>query len=247
VSLKKGIHIWDLRLLREALAERRLDWEAPPLAAPTPRASLQRVEWVRGDYERIRDLREAANYDLAVRAAPTLAQRWYLRGRYRQAAGQAERATADFRKALELQPAAAHLANALAWVLCTHPEQARNTEEAVTLAHLATERQPGEWSYHNTLGIALYRASRFTEALQELNTSFQSSAGQSGAFDLYFLALASQRLNDAQAAQSYYARAVAWHRAQTNLPPDQVQELDAFAAEAAKVLGPSQSPAPSKP
>jgi serine/threonine protein kinase/WD40 repeat protein/tetratricopeptide (TPR) repeat protein len=247
VNLKKGIHIWDLRLLRAALAERRLDWDAPPLTPCAPSGLPLRVEWDRGDYEQIRDVQEAANYDLAVQAAPTLAQRWYLRGLYRQARGQPEQASEDFRKALELRPGAAHPANALAWLLCTGPGKIRNIDEAVKLARSATERQPGEWNFHNTLGIALYRAGRLPEAMDELNTSLKGSAGQSDAFDLYFLAMASERLNDAKAAQVYYARAAAWHRAQTNLPPDQIRELDGFAAEAAKLLGRSTSSAPTKP
>lgn len=246
VNLKKGIQIWDLRLVREALSQRHLDWDAPPSALPSPRAELRRAEWQRGDYERIRDQRESANYDLAVHAAPTLAQRWYLRGLYRQAAALPERAAEDFRKALELQPGTAHFANSLAWALCTSPEPSDHAEEAVKVARVATERRPGEWSYHNTLGIALYRAGRVNEAVTELNTSLNSSAGQSDAFDLYFLAMASYRLDEPVAAQEHYARAAAWHRAQKNLPPDQVRELDAFAAEAASVLGLAQTPASSK-
>jgi WD40 repeat protein len=238
VHRNKGMHVWNLRLLREELAQRGLDWDAAqPVSSARPLGDSIRVRWVRGDYERIRNLREAANYDLAVQAAPMLAQRWFLRAAYRQRAGFTEQAIADWRKALELRPNDPMLSNELAWLLCTGPEQFRNPGEAVKLATNATTRQPGEWSYHNTLGIALYRAGRLTEAMEELKKSLKGSAGQTAGFDLYFLAMASYRQGNTNAAQSYYAEAIAWQRIQSNLPAEQVRELDAFAAEAAKTLG----------
>jgi len=233
----KGVHLWDLRLLREELAQRGLDWDAEPAVSAAPHAESLRVQWVRGDYERLRDLQKSANYDLAVRAAPSLAQRWFLRASYRRLAGHHEQALADFRKAVELRPNDPVLSNSLAWALCTGPENIRNPNEAVILAWNATERQPGEWSYHNTLGIALYRAGRLTEALEELKKSLKGSAGQADGYDLYFLAMAHFRQGNRTEAHSCFSQATAWHRAHSNLPAEQVRELDEFSAEAAKTLG----------
>jgi len=243
----KGMHLWDLRLLREELAQRGLDWDAaPPAPAPT-RGEALRVQWVRGDYEKLRDLRKTANYDLAVRAAPTLAQRWFFRASYRQLAGLHEQAIADYRKALEIRPDDAMLSNALAWLLCTGPEKIRNPREAVKLAMNATERRPGEWSFHNTLGVALYRAGRLAEAVKELQLSLKGSAGQTDGFDMYFLAMAYYSKGDTGTAHDYFSRAVTWQRAQSKLPADQVRELDAFCAEAARTLGLPEKAARPKP
>ncbi|HLN29984.1 MAG TPA: protein kinase [Gemmataceae bacterium] len=247
VHPSKGMHVWDLRLLREELAQRGLDWDAPPPMSALPRAESPHVQWVRGDYERLRDLQEAANYDLAVRAAPTLSQRWFLRAIYRQRAGLHEQAIADFRKALELRPNDPMLCNELAWLLCTGPENTRNPSDAVKLAANATTRQPGEWSFHNTLGIALYRAGRLTEAMNELKISLKGSAGHTDGFDLYFLAMACFRQGNLDAAQSYFSRAVAWQREHSNLPAGQIRELDAFGAEAARTLGLPEKPVRPKP
>ncbi len=174
---------------------------------------------------------------LRYRPLQSLAQRWFLRAAYRQRAGFTKEAIADWRKALELRPNDPMLSNELAWLLCTGPEKFRNADEAVKLGMVATAREPGEWSYHNTLGIALYRASRLPDAMEELKKSLKGSAGQTAGFDLYFLAMISYRQGNTNAAQSYYAEAIAWQRAQSHLPTEQVRELDAFAVEAAKTLG----------
>ena len=237
VHRSKGMHVWDLRLLREELAEHGLDWDAEPLVPAVSRGTLPRIQWTPGDLERLRDVQEAANYDLSVRVAPKLSQRWFFRGLYREQAGLYEKALEDLRTALELRPTDARLCNEIAWILSTGPEKIRNADEAVKLAKAATDGHPGEWSFHNTLGIALYRAGRLTEALIELNKSLKGSAGQTDGFDLYFLAMASHRQGAAEAAQRYYARAIAWQQAQTNLPAGQTRELASFSAEAARTLG----------
>ena len=247
VHRSKGIHVWDLRLLREELTEHGLDWDAPRLVTATSHGKSIRIRWAPGEYERLRDLQEAANYDLSVRAAPKLVQRWFFRALYRELAGLYEGALEDLRTALELRPNDVRLCNEIAWILSTGPEKIRNSDDAVKLAKAATDGRPGEWSFHNTLGIALYRAGRLMEAVNELNRSLKGSAGQADGFDLYFLAMASHRQGATEAAQSYYARAVAWQRAQTNLPANQSRELDLFSAEAAQTLGlPGPAP-PAKP
>jgi eukaryotic-like serine/threonine-protein kinase len=237
VHRSKGMHVWDLGLLREELAEHGLDWEAERSAPATSGGKPLRIRWAPGNYERLRDLREAANYDLSLRAAPNLPQRWFFRALYREQAGLYEKALEDLRTALRLRPNDAGLCNEIAWILITCPENIRDSDEAVKLAKAATDARPGEWSFHNTLGIALYRAGRLTDALEELNKSLKGSAGKTDGFDLYFLAMAAHRQGAAEAAQRYFARAVAWQRAQTNLPAGQARELDAFSAEAAQTLG----------
>ncbi len=40
VNMVKGMHVWDLRLIRQQLRERGLDWESPPLADAAPTRQL---------------------------------------------------------------------------------------------------------------------------------------------------------------------------------------------------------------
>jgi WD40 repeat protein len=237
VHSQKGIHIWDLHLLRTELAQRGHDWNAPHPKPPLPSGELLRVQCVPADYHRLRDQQEEKNYDLAVRAAPAIAQRWYFRACYREQAGLHAQAQADLRKALELRPTSAFLLNALARLLCTGPETIRAPQEAVKLAEQAVALQPGEWSFRTTMGIALYRAGRWSEAVSALQTSLKGGAGQGDGFNLYFLAMAWHRLGASAEAQNLFSQATAWHRAQSNLSAEQTRELGAFYTEAAALLG----------
>jgi serine/threonine protein kinase/WD40 repeat protein/Tfp pilus assembly protein PilF len=240
---RKGIHIWDLRLLRAGLARRDLDWDAPPYQQGTRPARPLRIHLERGDYDRLSGLQSVKNFDRAVQAAPHLAVRWYLRGIFHQDAGRYEAARADLRKAVDLEPKRARFCTDLARLYATGPAKVRDPREAVVLAERAVKLQPGEWSYHNTLGLAYYRAGRFRDAVAALEKSLRGGAGQSDALDLYFLALCHHRLGDAARARDCYARARAWHkRKASGLPNDLAAELQRFRAEADAVL--AQPPGP---
>ena len=103
---------------------------------------------------------------------------------------------------------------------------------------------PGEQTSLNTLGVALYRAGKFAEAITTLEKSLHAGKGQFDAFDLFFLAMAHQQLGHRPEARACYDRAVRWVADQKTLPAQHTKELTAFRAEAEAVLA---APAPSCP
>jgi tetratricopeptide (TPR) repeat protein len=232
-SSTEGILVWDLRRIRTELARRDLDWDAPPYPpAPVPTGPLT-VELDMGDFYKLRPQRLAENFTRAVRAAEHIPVRWFLRGKAHQKAGRYVEALRDLREAVALQPKQPRYCNDLARLYLLAPEPHRNAREAVPLAEHATQLQPGQWAYVNTLGIAYYRAGCYTQALVELEKSLAGGAGEADAADLYFLALCHHRLGDADRARDCLRRAVAWHEANAKRLTEEVaDELRGFRVEA---------------
>ncbi len=103
------------------------------------------------------------------------------------------------------------LCNALAWIYATAPEAFRDKQEAVALAERAVALWDGEWDYHNTLGVAYYRAGRYHDAVAALERSLANGAGQADARDLYFLAMCHHQLGARDRALDCFERAKTWH------------------------------------
>jgi WD40 repeat protein/Tfp pilus assembly protein PilF len=236
----KGIRVWDLRLIRQELARWGLDWDAPPYPPAAAPAEPLRVQLAVGDFARLRPIQRAANLDRAIQAAPGDAIRWLFRGRFHQEAGRHAQALADLRQAVKRGPNAPGLCNVLAWFHVTAPAALRDVGEAVTLAERAVRLLPGQWTYHNTLGAAYYRAGRYRDAVPVLEASLKGGAGQYDAFDLYFLALCHHRLGDSSQAHHCLRRAQTWHkRRAAGLDRQSAQELERFRVEAEAELGPA--------
>ena len=102
------------------------------------------------------------------------------------------------------------------------------------------KREPENWSYWNTLGVAYYRADRFQDAVNALESSMKGKSGDADGFDLYFLAMSHSRLGETAKARVAWARARAWHvRQEKHLSREESEELQGFRSEAEKVLGPN--------
>ena len=130
--------------------------------------------------------------------------------------------------------------NDLAWGLATGPEPERDPALAARMAAFSVALVPGEQVSLNTLGVALYRAGKFAEAITTLEKSLAAGKGQFDAFDLLFLAMAHHRLGHRPEARDCYERAVHWVSAQKGLAAQHAKELADFRAEAEAVLaGPS--------
>ena len=172
---------------------------------------------------------------LAAKEPPRWA--WYrLRSIVRDALGDHESARADREKAMALLPKDPMALNNRAWTLATGPIDQRDPERAVELARRAVELAPGQQLSLNTLGVALYRAGQYTDAVSILERSLTAGKGEFDAFDLFFLAMAHHRLGHADQARACFDRAVRWLGNQQGLSEQYVRELAAFRAEAEAVL-----------
>jgi hypothetical protein len=87
------------------------------------------------------------------------------------------------------------------------------------------------------LGIADYRAGRYTDAVTALERSLANGGGQMDALDLYFLAMCHHELDTPQRAQVCLDRARAWSkRHAADMPKESREELKRFRAEAEALL-----------
>jgi len=159
-----------------------------------------------------------------------------LRSTVREALGDHAQARADREKASSLLPKDPTALNERAWILATGPIARRDPERAVALAQRAVALAPGQQLSLNTLGVALYRAGQYAEAISVLERSLAAGKGDFDAFDLFFLAMAHQKLGHASEARAFFYRAVRWWGEHKNLPAQYLPELTGFRAEAEEVL-----------
>jgi hypothetical protein len=227
VSTNDGpcVHIWDLRAIRKHLAEMGLDWDAPafaetePATENTPATPLKIVVDMGDSGGELRSL-----LDRALEL---------------ERAGKIGEAIGMLREASRQWPDASLGHNNLAWLLATGPQPLRNPTEALEHARHAVRLAPGEQVSLNTLGVALYRAGKFAEAITTLQKSVAAGKGQFDAFDLFFLAMAHQRPGHRAEARECFYRAVRWMGEQKTLPAQYAKELAEFRAEAeAAMSGP---------
>jgi tetratricopeptide (TPR) repeat protein len=191
---------------------------------------------------RLRRHREAlADLDVLLATDPNedAPYQYQLRSIIHEALGDRDRARADREKAGSLLPADPITLNDRAWILVTGPIEQRDPEWAVTLARRAVELVPGQHDSLNTLGVALYRAGKYPEAVSVLERSLAAGKGEYAAFDLFFLAMAHHRLGDVNQARDGFDRAVRWWSEHKDLPAQNIAELTGFRAEAEAVLGPT--------
>ncbi len=244
-----ALHIWDLRRLRAQLAELDLDWKQGPYP-PAPPARPGPLPQFIVDRGRLPLDPQASLilHSLALALQPLNPEALYQRalaytalGRLADAVADCKQAAAwhtDWRTMIARVSARPDDLSRLARAFVTKPAPFPEARIAVTLAERAVELDGQDVNFPNTLGIAYYRAGRIQEAVATLEKSLQGSAGESDAFDLYFLALAHHRLADPARAKAYYQQARAWHDNQGGrLPKMQAEELRRFQEEAEEVLG----------
>ncbi|HTK78195.1 MAG TPA: protein kinase [Gemmataceae bacterium] len=178
----QGIHVWDLRLIRQRLDEIRLDWDAPAYPPTTPASDVPPVD------------------------------------------GSVDFGDLDF----------AH--NRSAWIRVAGPADLRDPAKALAPALQATELQPEDANYQNTLGTVYYRLARYEDAVATFEANLKRKDGDTAA-DLFVLAMSYQQLGQSDKAHDAYGRAHRWWQANaTRLSPKHATELAAFRAEADALL-----------
>ncbi len=101
--------------------------------------------------------------------------------------------------------------NSLSWWLSvSRDESLRNPSRAVELAQKAVSLEPGMPSFRNTLGTALFRADKLTEARTEFEKSLESTFKEP-ALNWYFLAAIAHREGKLDEARELFDRAHAEH------------------------------------
>jgi WD40 repeat protein/tetratricopeptide (TPR) repeat protein len=137
--------------------------------------------------------------------------------------------------------------NNVAWTLATGDLGQRDPKLAVRLAALSVALAPGEQMSLNTLGVALYRAGRFAQAIEALEKSLKAGKGRFDGFDLFFLAMADHRLGHGALARACYNRALSWLGEQKSLSERDAKELALFRAEAESALADTGGELPADP
>ncbi|MCO6457234.1 MAG: protein kinase [Pirellulaceae bacterium] len=101
------------------------------------------------------------------------------------------------------------LANTVAWTCCLGPSAVDDPHRVVVVAERAVGETPVAERL-STLGAALYRAGRYTEALQTLGESIRLQRRGGWPQDLAFVALSHAALGDSQSAGEYRGRVESW-------------------------------------
>jgi tetratricopeptide (TPR) repeat protein len=149
----------------------------------------------------------------------------------------------DLEAAMKLDPSKSSVrellatcSNNLAWELAATSRSSSDLDRSLKLSARAVELDPGKQVFLNTRGVILYRARQFTEAVTVLEKSLVAGRGQYDGFDLFFLAMAHQRLGNRGEARRSFDRAIDWMNRASSMKPEEARELAEFRAEAEAVL-----------
>lgn len=182
-----------------------------------------------------------ADFAEAIRLDPNFD--WPLRHRAKtyQLIGELDKAIADYTEIIRLDPENANAYNTPAWLLATGPDaRGRDPKRAVELAKKAVELDPSRATFHNTLGVAQYRAGQWEAAIASLKESLelQGDNHKGNSFDFFFLAMAHWQLGNQAEARQWYVKGV---ESMKESQPDN-EEITRFRAEAAELFGVTETP-----
>jgi len=153
-----------------------------------------------------------ADSEKALELAPTVAENYTSRARVLAHRGECARVQADIDKALELDSGMSSTRDALASLhvfdLYYNCRDLYDADLALELATRSLEVDPTNEAAQRALGVGLYRAGRYEEAIEYQLRASAAYAGQ--AFDLFFLAMQHWQLGRQDEARDYYQRAVDW-------------------------------------
>jgi tetratricopeptide (TPR) repeat protein len=176
-----------------------------------------------------------ADLGLLIQARPKDVELLEMRSEAHERLGHSHLAAVDKKSVAAVLGPSALLLNNRAWALATGSAFERDPERALRLARMAAAASPEQMEL-NTLGVALYRAGQFAEAIATLVKSLAGGKGEFDGFNLFPLAMAHQRLGHREAARDCFDRAVLWLGNQQGLAEQDARDLAAFRAEAEAVL-----------
>jgi tetratricopeptide (TPR) repeat protein len=132
-------------------------------------------------------------------------------------------------------------ANDLAWCCVRFRKGPGDVLGTLKLAEQNGATNPKDAKVLNTLGAALYRAGRYTDAIGKLQDGFKIRNDEGTAFDWLFLALAHDKLGHGDEAKKWLAKAQQWinqapKEGANALPWDQRLELQLLRAEAEEAI-----------
>jgi tetratricopeptide (TPR) repeat protein len=214
----QSLHAWDLRAIREELAQRDLDWGLPPFPPPVepPDAPPLRVAvdlgWLRGEAPAAagRWDEAAAAYDQAVQQFPAEWGSWYhdalvhlLRG---DAGGYRRLCTQALERFDRTEDPNACVY--LVWAGALDAEARVDPARLLRLAERAAAADPDGYLMLRSLGAALLRAGQPEAAVQRLNQA--AGMQQESPTTWLVLALAHQRLGHIDEARNRLRQAQHW-------------------------------------
>jgi serine/threonine protein kinase/WD40 repeat protein/tetratricopeptide (TPR) repeat protein len=192
---------------------------------------LNRVEEALADFSAARAVRPLDAHSRAYQGVCL-----FVLNRYAEALDHLERAFQTDPETVRAIITLDQVVNDRAWELATGAAPQGDSVLAARMAAFAVALSPTEPTSLNTLGVALYRAGRFDEAIPTLEESLKVGRGHFAAFDLFFLAMAHHRLGQRDEAKSRCELAVRWLQEHKNLSAQHAKELALLRAEAEAVL-----------
>jgi serine/threonine protein kinase/WD40 repeat protein len=255
------VRAWDLRTVREELAEIGLDWDGLPeprkIASDDGSAIKQIVvaaaRWLDKFQEGDRLAHEdkwneaATAYREAIECEAPGARPWTHLAMARLGAGDHSAYAETCRYLLAKFGAAVitpNTANNVAWSCAVAPAALEDYAPAVRLAELGAARN--EQNRLNTLGAILYRAGRVDEAIDQLDRSVAAHGAGGTQHDALFLAMAHHRLGHADSARRWLQKAFETPPIATRVPSASGRsswiprvEIDVLRREATALIAPS--------
>jgi tetratricopeptide (TPR) repeat protein len=252
-----GLYAFDLLALRAQLAELGLDWddgEPPPARAKATPPSGIDVD--SGDFgmsaAASREYwQKQADLHSALHAGdPSDFKALFARANALSRLGNRNQAVDDYLAALPLAPPhhqslfggrPAQDLNIWAWQWAKSHDRPADGPKALEAAQKAVAMAPQMWNYRNTLGVVYYRLGDHDKALAHLQQCLHDSRGQLAGFDLFFIAMCHQHLDQPLKAKESYDQAVLWAAGEQPrglLSATRLQELTAFRTEAEALLLP---------
>lgn len=233
---------WNLLRVNQQLQAIGLGWgDAEELRSTAPPKNVLNDSWVAQSKSGRRQRLNVDSGDFSPRNTAKIrtdaAAKELQTGRLQAENGNLENALAAFERALALSPDDGLVMNEVSWTIVKSssgkPEQ---YQRALELAIRVNELQPDQGHQLNTLGVALFRNKKWTDAIAALKRSEELSSNRLTFHNSYFLAMCSWQLGDHQAALEWYEKAAAWKTANPDSVTPFETELQEFHKEAASLL-----------